>query len=89
METGGTLTIATRKFEAGIEVCITDTGHGIPDDVQQKMFDAFFTTKPAGKGSGLGLHICQKIIDKHEGKIQVESQPGSTHFRVYLPIGEA
>jgi signal transduction histidine kinase len=86
MESGGTLTIATQEQPNGIEVSITDTGSGIPTELQQKVFDAFFTTKSAGKGSGLGLHICQQIIDKHQGRIQVESQPGHTEFRVWLPI---
>lgn len=86
MALGGTLTIATYIQENGIEVRITDTGSGIPTEVQQKIFDAFFTTKAAGEGSGLGLYICQKIIDKHRGKITVESQPGCSQFRVWLPI---
>jgi GAF domain-containing protein len=86
MESGGTLTIATRQQDQGILISFTDTGSGIPIEAQQKIFDAFFTTKPAGKGSGLGLHICQKIIAKHQGQIQVESQPGHTQFRVWLPI---
>ncbi|NJM62979.1 MAG: hypothetical protein HC849_26815 [Oscillatoriales cyanobacterium RU_3_3] len=54
-------------------------------EIQSKIFDAFFTTKPVGKGSGLGLSICQKIVDKHEGRIQVDSRPGHTQFRVWLP----
>jgi signal transduction histidine kinase len=86
MESGGTLTIATRKQEQGIEVSITDTGSGIPPEVQEKIFDAFFTTKSAGEGSGLGLHICKKIIDKHQGFVKVESQLGHTQFSVWLPI---
>ncbi|MBE9004968.1 GHKL domain-containing protein [Fortiea sp. LEGE XX443] len=86
MESGGTLTIATRQQEKGVEIRITDTGSGISQEVQQKIFDAFFTTKPAGEGSGLGLHICKKIIDKHQGHIKVETQPGNTQFSVWLPI---
>lgn len=86
MESGGTLTIAIRKAEEYVEVSITDTGLGIPPEVQQKIFDAFFTTKPAGEGSGLGLHICKKILDKHQGQIKMESNPGHTQFSVCLPI---
>ncbi|EKQ66940.1 histidine kinase [Leptolyngbyaceae cyanobacterium JSC-12] len=86
MESGGTLTIATYMQGNGIEVSITDTGEGIPEEIQQKMFEAFFTTKPPGEGSGLGLYICQKIIDKHQGFMKVESQPGHTQFRVWLPL---
>ncbi|NEO53615.1 MAG: HAMP domain-containing protein [Okeania sp. SIO3B5] len=87
MESGGTLTIATRKQENGIQVSIQDTGTGIPAEVQSKIFDAFFTTKSAGEGSGLGLHICQKIINKHQGKITVDSKPGYTLFCIELPTG--
>ncbi|MBW4641767.1 MAG: histidine kinase [Goleter apudmare HA4340-LM2] len=86
MESGGTLTITTHQQEQGIEVSITDTGSGIPAEVQPKIFDAFFTTKPIGEGSGLGLHISKKIIDKHLGSIKVESQPGHTQFSVWLPV---
>ncbi len=86
MEAGGTLTIKTDSQEDGVEVSIIDTGIGIPADVQQKMFNAFFTTKPAGEGSGLGLYISRKIIDKHQGRIQVESRPGHTQFKVWLPV---
>jgi signal transduction histidine kinase len=86
MPTGGTLTIAVIQKNSGIEVTIKDTGNGIPADVQQRIFDAFFTTKPAGEGSGLGLHISKKIVDKHQGRLKVESQPGHTQFGIWLPI---
>ncbi|GGA06475.1 hypothetical protein CYANOKiyG1_18860 [Okeania sp. KiyG1] len=87
MESGGTLTIATRKQENGIQVSIQDSGVGIPPEIESKIFDAFFTTKSPGEGSGLGLHICQKIIDKHQGNIRVDSKPGNTLFCIQLPIG--
>ncbi len=87
MESGGTLSITTHQEENGIQVTIKDTGLGIPPEVLPKIFDAFFTTKPTGEGSGLGLHICQKIIDKHQGYIKVDSQPGDTIFYIRLPVG--
>ena len=86
MESGGTLTITTHQQENRIRVIIKDTGTGIPPQVQSKIFDAFFTTKLAGEGSGLGLHICQKIIDKHQGTIMVDSKPGDTIFSIELPV---
>ncbi|MDX2229818.1 MAG: ATP-binding protein [Leptolyngbyaceae cyanobacterium bins.349] len=86
MPNGGTLTLATRQQPDQVQVSIADTGIGIPSDIQQKIFDAFFTTKPAGEGSGLGLYISQKILDKHHGNMKVESQPGHTQFSVWLPI---
>ena len=86
MKEGGVLTIVTSEEDRGIKVEISDTGSGIPQDIQNQIFDPFFTTKPIGEGSGLGLHICQQIIDKHQGKISVESQTGRTKFTVWLPI---
>ena len=69
-----------------ILITMTDSGPGVPDDIQDRMFDPFFTTKPPGEGSGLGLNIVQKIIERHQGRIKVESQPGATTFSVLLPI---
>jgi signal transduction histidine kinase len=89
MLSGGTLTLGTHHQDNGVEVTITDSGSGIPSEVQPKIFDPFFTTKPPGEGSGLGLYISQKIIDKHGGHIKVESQPGYTQFSAWLPIGTA
>ena len=68
-----------------VVVEITDSGGGIPPEIADRIFEPFFTTKPAGEGSGLGLDICRKIIDKHQGKIEFDSQPGRTTFRVWLP----
>lgn len=86
MPSGGTLTVATRHQGNGVKVAIMDTGTGIPLEIQNKIFDAFFTTKSVGEGSGLGLHICQQIIEKHQGKMSVKSLPGQTQFTIWLPI---
>ena len=86
MKDGGKLTIATAPEGNGIKVEISDTGKGIPEDVRHRIFEPFFTTKPIGEGSGLGLHISQKIIDKHQGKIAVTSKPGHTSFNIWLPL---
>jgi signal transduction histidine kinase len=67
-------------------VAITDSGQGISPQVQPRIFEPFFTTKPVGEGSGLGLDIARKIIEKHQGKIEFESQPGQTTFEVWLPM---
>ena len=69
-----------------IKVTIEDSGPGIPEEIQPKIFDAFFTTKKAGEGSGLGLHICKQIIERHNGNIIVSSQAGKTVFEVRLPL---
>ncbi|MEO1209714.1 MAG: ATP-binding protein [Cyanobacteria bacterium J06638_20] len=87
MEAGGKLTLSIHPQNQGVEVKIADTGVGISTDIHDKIFDAFFTTKPMGQGSGLGLYISQKIIDKHEGQMDLESQSGQTQFKIWLPIG--
>ncbi len=87
MKNKGQLTISTQKNKNKIIVSIKDTGKGIPKEVQGKIFDAFFTTKNRGEGSGLGLDIAKKIIEKHDGKIWFETQEqiGTTFF-VELPM---
>jgi signal transduction histidine kinase len=82
----GTLAIATCVEEGTAFVHITDTGPGIPEDLQAKIFEPFVTTKPRGEGSGLGLSISKQIMAKHGGELIVESHPGKTTFTVALPI---
>lgn len=85
MDYRGTLTITVSRVEAEIRVDITDTGKGIPEELHRKIFEPFFTTKPKGEGSGLGLSIVKKIVERHAGRIEVNSQPGQTTFSVFLP----
>jgi GAF domain-containing protein len=81
-----TLTASTRNLGDRVEIAITDNGAGIPDNVKEKMFNPFFTTKPAGEGTGLGLSLSHDIVVKqHGGAIDVESAPGSTRFVIRLP----
>ncbi len=82
-----TLAAATKNLGDHVEIRIRDNGTGIPDEVKEKMFNPFFTTKPAGEGTGLGLSISHDIIVKqHAGSIEVETQPGEfTEFRIVLP----
>jgi signal transduction histidine kinase len=86
MDNKGTLTIQLSKRDQFAVVNISDTGIGIPDDIQSKIFEPFFTTKPAGEGSGLGLDIVHKIVEKHEGNIEFQSRIGETTFTVSIPI---
>jgi signal transduction histidine kinase len=83
----GVLTIAALSDGESVTVKVTDTGTGIPEDIRGKIFDPFFTTKSVGSGTGLGLHIVKKEIDRHNGKIQVTSSVGEgTTFIIQLPI---
>lgn len=86
MQNKGTLSIRISQEAEFALVEISDTGCGIPDAIKSKIFEAFFTTKPAGEGSGLGLDIVKKIVLQHHGKIEVQSEVGvGTSFFVYLP----
>jgi two-component system NtrC family sensor kinase len=83
----GTLSIGLRRDGNWARVSIGDTGCGIPEAIRERIFDAFFTTKPAGEGTGLGLDIVRKIVEKHGGQIAVDSEVGrGTTFTVSLPI---
>jgi two-component system, NtrC family, sensor kinase len=82
-----TLATATKNLGDRVEIRIRDNGTGIPPEVKQKMFNPFFTTKPAGEGTGLGLSLSYDIIVKqHGGSIEVDTQPGAfSEFRIVLP----
>lgn len=86
MDNRGTLKIAAKTAANQVVVAITDSGSGIPPSAQGKIFQPFFTTKAPGEGSGLGLDIARRIIEKHQGNIQFTSIPGETTFTVTLPI---
>ena len=87
MEEKGTITIVTRSVrEDSVEVVVSDTGHGIPQEQIDRIFDPFFTTKAGGHGTGLGLSIAYGIVTTHRGTISVESEVGKgTRFTVRLP----
>ena len=90
MDGHGELIIRTSLLEDWVTVEIIDSGAGIPKEIQDKIFNPYFTTKPPGKGTGLGLEISKKIIvDKHMGDIQVNSKPGETKFTIKLPLNFA
>ncbi|MEW6041988.1 MAG: ATP-binding protein, partial [Elusimicrobiota bacterium] len=91
MPEGGTFTVTTNAVtdkdgKEMVEITFTDTGTGIVPDIIDKIFDPFFTTKPVNKGTGLGLSVCLGIINKHDGKIDVRSEPGQgSTFSILLP----
>ncbi|MDH5644317.1 MAG: ATP-binding protein [Gemmatimonadota bacterium] len=90
MNGSGELTVRSEQRNGYITVKIEDDGPGISEDHIAQIFDAFFTTKPPGEGTGLGLHTCYNIVvNKHGGSIDVKSKPGWTCFLVSLPINAA
>ena len=82
------IVIRTKSLGQGkIQAIFQDNGPGIPAEVQSKIFNPFFTTKPVGQGTGLGLAICYRIIEKHQGRIEVASESGKgSEFRITLPL---
>jgi two-component system NtrC family sensor kinase len=87
MSRGGTLTIATRSIDSRVQFSVSDTGAGIPEEIRDRIFEAFFTTKSDVKGVGLGLSVCFGIIRQHNGEISVESQVDvGTTFLITLPL---
>lgn len=87
MPKGGVLTVRTSREDHKLRVAIQDTGVGIPEEIRDKIFDAFFTTKQKVKGVGLGLSVCYGIIKDHGGEIKVESEVDKgTTFTIHLPM---
>jgi signal transduction histidine kinase len=83
----GIITISTSISDSFITVSIKDTGQGIPENIREKIFDPFYTTKGVGKGTGLGLSISQSIIEKHKGNIILKSETGiGTEFIISIPV---
>jgi PAS domain S-box-containing protein len=90
IKTKGDITIRTRSLEDAVEISISDTGIGIPEENLARIFDPFFTTKEVGKGTGLGLNVGYNIVKKHKGTIDVKSKVGEgTTFTIRLPVHQA
>jgi len=85
---GGRGRIRIRAFarDGDLVVEICDDGPGMPPEVRERIFEPFYTTKPPGSGTGLGLHIAYNVVARHEGRMEVRSRPGETCFEVALPI---
>lgn len=84
MEYKGSLEVETRREGDRILVSLTDSGCGIPEELRDSVFTPFFTTKKSGAGTGLGLDICKRIVERHGGSIAFQSRPGRTTFTVSL-----
>jgi signal transduction histidine kinase len=83
---GGKIEIDVRRERDRVVVRVIDNGCGVAAEIRDRIFDPFFTTKPVDKGTGLGLDITRRLIQRHDGQIELESKPGRTEFRVALPI---
>jgi signal transduction histidine kinase len=87
MDGAGTLRVATRADGDVVVIEIGDTGPGMAPVVAARAFEAFYTTKGVGKGTGLGLDIARRIVvERHGGTINIDSRPGETVLRVRLPV---
>lgn len=85
----GELRVRTYRDDNCVVVEIADNGPGISAEVQPHIFEPFFTTKGVGEGTGLGLDTVQRIVKKHRGNVQVNSKPGDTRFKIWLPLADA
>lgn len=86
MPEGGTLKVEAKSREKDVLVTVTDSGVGIPKNIVDRIFDPFYTTKDVGKGTGLGLYIVKKEVERQNGEVTVESEPGrGTVFTLHLP----
>ena len=87
MSQGGTLTLRTSAYSSQLKIVVQDTGSGISPENMRKLFTPFFTTKKEVKGVGLGLAVSHGIIQRHKGRIEVQSEVGKgTAFTIYLPL---
>jgi signal transduction histidine kinase len=84
-----TVTVSTNYIGDKIEISVKDNGPGIPEEIKNKIFQPFFTTKPTGQGTGLGLSLSYDIVKAHGGILEVESKPGETVFTIKLDLAQA
>jgi signal transduction histidine kinase len=83
---GGRVDVSARREGQRVVMRVIDDGPGIAAEIRSRIFDPFFSTKPMGQGTGLGLDIAQRLVRHNDGVIEFESQPGRTEFRVSLPV---
>jgi len=83
---GGRVTVSARAEGPSVVVRVIDDGPGIHEDLKRRIFDPFFTTKPVGQGTGMGLDIARRLVESNNGRLDFDSRPGNTEFRVALPI---
>jgi signal transduction histidine kinase len=82
---GGAITVRACREPGGVMAEVVDNGPGVPSEIQDRIWEPFFTTKDVGQGSGLGLDIARRIVSRHAGTIELHQSPGETAFAVRLP----
>jgi signal transduction histidine kinase len=85
----GRVEVLAKREQQRVVVRVIDNGTGIPPQIQERIFDPFFSTKPVGQGTGLGLDIVRRLVRHNDGEIAVESRPGRTEFSVALPVADS
>ena len=89
MNYAGQIKISIKNLGSNVKVSIQDNGHGIPEEIRDKVFEPFFTTKSSGEGTGIGMDIVKRILEKHHAKIDMESETGvGTTFHITLPVNQ-
>jgi len=86
--TGGEITVRTSGEAGHAVVQVRDNGTGVPEEIKRRIFEPFFTTKDVGQGTGLGLDVVRRIVERHLGQVNVDSEPGCTCFVVRLPAAD-
>ena len=82
-----TVSVSTKKINDKVEIRVADNGNGIPEKIMEKIFQPFFTTKPTGQGTGLGLSLSYDIVKAHGGELKVETEEGEgSEFIIQLPV---
>jgi len=89
IDEGGEITVSTAETAGRAVIVILDDGPGIPDEIQARIFEPFYTTKGVGEGTGLGLDVVRRIVERHKGDVSVTSVPGRTRFEIRFPPPEA
>ena len=89
VEPSGRIEVSARARSDTVTVHVVDDGPGVPADLAERIYEPFFTTKPQGHGTGLGLDIARRLVRGHEGQLELSSRPGRTEFRVILPRARA
>jgi signal transduction histidine kinase len=83
--TSGHVEVSACVRDGKVVVRVVDDGPGVPPDLAERIYEPFFTTKPQGHGTGLGLDTARRLVQEHEGHLELVSRPGRTEFRVILP----